>query len=143
LRIAVAPGSGSAEKCWPARNFARTCGLLAANRQVQVMLMLGPAEMDRPEFRTAFEGVDCTVTECWSIPDLAAALAACDLYLGNDSGLSHLAAWSEADGLAVFGPTDPEIWAPLGRVAPVPMDGLSAEELADSAGRILDCAERR
>lgn len=137
-RIAVAPGSGSVEKCWPAARFAETCRLLAAESQTHVKLVLGPAEIERPEVRAAFRDVDCTVSECWSIPDLAALFAAGDLYLGNDSGLSHLAAWAGAEGLAVFGPTDPELWAPLGAVAPIAMENLTPARLAEAAGQLLD-----
>ncbi len=137
LRIAVAPGAGSPEKCWPSRNFARTCALLARELEVHVMLVLGPAEMERPEVRAAFADVDCTISECWSVGDLAAALAACHLYLGNDSGLSHLAAWAGAEGLVVFGPTDPDLWAPLGHIEPLLQPGLTPEKLADSAAAIL------
>ena len=140
-RVAVAPGSGSVEKCWPAARFAETCRLLAAERETHVKLVLGPAEMERPEVRAAFGDVDCTVSECWSIPDLAALFAAGDLYLGNDSGLSHLAAWAGAEGLAVFGPSDPELWAPLGPVAPAAMEGLTPAGLAEAAAHLLDLQE--
>jgi hypothetical protein len=139
-RVALAPGSGSPAKCWPAPDFAATCRLLAARGPLNAMLVLGPAELDRPETREAFAGVDCSVSECWSVRDLAALFACCDLYLGNDSGLSHLAAWSGAEGLAVFGPTDPELWAPVGDVRPVAMAGLTPGKLAEAAGAILDWA---
>ena len=140
-RLAVAPGSGSVEKCWPAERFAQTCRLLAGDRQLHVMAVLGPAEMERPEVRAAFRDVDCTISECWSVPDLAAALAAAELYLGNDSGLSHLAAWAGAAGLAVFGPTDPDLWAPIGHVEPVAMEDLTPARLAEAAEQILDWQE--
>ena len=44
---------------------------------------------------------------------LAALLARADRYLGNDSGVSHLAGAVGARGAALFGPTDPELWRPL------------------------------
>jgi hypothetical protein len=142
-RVAVAPGSGSAEKCWPAANFAAACRLLCARRPVHLMLVLGPAEMERPELRGAFRGLDCTVSECWSVPDLAATFAACDLYVGNDSGLSHLAAWADAPVLALFGPTDPETWAPVGDVSVLGMAGLSPAGLAEAADEALDWSAGR
>ena len=140
LRVAVAPGAGSLAKCWPAGLFAETCRLIARRGPVHFMLVLGPAEMERPEVREAFAGIDHTLSECWSVRDLAAVFASCQLYLGNDSGLSHLASWAGAEGLALFGPTEPELWAPVGAVRAVPMQGLTPERLAEAAGQILDWA---
>jgi ADP-heptose:LPS heptosyltransferase len=37
-----------------------------------------------------------------------------DLYLGHDSGISHLAAWSGVKCGLLFGPTDAKIWTPPG-----------------------------
>jgi len=49
------------------------------------------------------------------LAQVAAALSRCRLFLGNDSGLSHLAAALGAPRvLALFGPTDPAVWAPAG-----------------------------
>jgi len=41
-------------------------------------------------------------------------LARCDVYVGNDSGISHLAGAVGAPTLALFGPSDPLQWAPRG-----------------------------
>jgi ADP-heptose:LPS heptosyltransferase len=48
------------------------------------------------------------------LPQVAAILARCRLSLGNDSGVSHLAAAIGVPTIAVFGPTNPAVWAPLG-----------------------------
>jgi ADP-heptose:LPS heptosyltransferase len=47
--------------------------------------------------------------------ELACWLAKARLYIGNDSGITHLAAAVGTPVLALFGPTDPEVWAPRGR----------------------------
>jgi ADP-heptose:LPS heptosyltransferase len=48
------------------------------------------------------------------LTDLAALLCRCHAFLGNDSGVSHLAGMMGIPTVAVFGPTDPAVWAPLG-----------------------------
>jgi heptosyltransferase-2 len=48
------------------------------------------------------------------LPELAVALARCRLFLGHDSGVSHLAAAAGTPGVLLFGPTDPALWAPPG-----------------------------
>jgi ADP-heptose:LPS heptosyltransferase len=50
-----------------------------------------------------------------SLVETAALLERCTLFVGNDSGLSHLAAALGIPTVAVFGPTDPSVWAPRGR----------------------------
>ena len=47
----------------------------------------------------------------WPLRDLAALLAG-SMFIGHDSGVSHLAAATGGASLVLFGPTDPEIWAP-------------------------------
>jgi ADP-heptose:LPS heptosyltransferase len=48
---------------------------------------------------------------------LSALLSLCELYIGSDSGVSHLAAATGIPAITVFGPTDPRVWAPQGRNA--------------------------
>ena len=48
---------------------------------------------------------------------LSALLSLCGLYIGSDSGVSHLAAAVGIPAISVFGPTDPRVWAPQGRNA--------------------------
>lgn len=45
---------------------------------------------------------------------LAGLIAEAGLFVGNDSGVSHLAAAVGAKTLALFGPTNPALWRPLG-----------------------------
>jgi ADP-heptose:LPS heptosyltransferase len=59
-----------------------------------------------------------------SLGALASVVAQGDLLLGHDSGLSHLAAALGVPTVAIFGPTDPARWAPLGRHVTVVRGGL-------------------
>ena len=74
------------------------------------------------------------------LPELAAILARARLFLGHDSGISHIAAAAGAPSLLLFGPTDPDIWAPLGRPVTHPpragRDNLSGslETVREAAG---------
>jgi len=88
----VHPGAGSAAKCWPADAFARTIATVAARTRMNAFVHQGPADaMATTRLREHIgRGVAWLVDP--SLPELAGALARATVYLGNDSGVSHLAA---------------------------------------------------
>jgi ADP-heptose:LPS heptosyltransferase len=77
--------------------------------------LLGPAEADEAAYWRA-RGID--VLEGLAVLEAASVCALGDLYLGNDSGVSHLAGAVGLRGVALYGPTDPELWRPLSRRLP-------------------------
>jgi ADP-heptose:LPS heptosyltransferase len=113
--LAVHPGSGGRRKCWPARHFAQ----VAADLGRPVVLVEGPADGEPcGRFRRALgDAVPVQAARGLSVDDLAKVLCGCSALLGNDSGISHLAAALGMRTLAVFGPTDPQVWRPLGPAA--------------------------
>jgi ADP-heptose:LPS heptosyltransferase len=116
-RIAVHPGSGSPRKNWGYERWADTLGRLhdALGPDVSFLVVSGEAEAGTIREFLALLGARAIPhdhLESAPLPDLARALAACHLFLGHDSGISHLAAAAEVPGLLLFGPTDPAVWAP-------------------------------
>ncbi len=113
--LAVHPGSGSPAKNWLAERFAAVARHLHRERGVGILLISGPAD-DRAvgNVQRALDGVDYVLLHDPPLPLLAAILARCWAYLGNDSGVSHLAAAVGVPTVAIFGPTDPDVWAPRG-----------------------------
>ena len=97
--IAVHPFSGSAKKNWPLNNFRELAGSLP----LPVEFSAGPEEQlaDAHRFDNLYE--------------LARWLASARAYVGNDSGVTHLAAAVGTPVVAIFCATDPDIWAPRGR----------------------------
>ncbi len=110
--VAVHPGSGGRRKCWPAQRFAD----VAARLHAPVLLVEGPADTDAcREFAEALPGsVPMARASGAPLSRLAALLAESRGYLGNDSGITHLVAALGVPTVAVFGPTDPAVWAPRG-----------------------------
>jgi ADP-heptose:LPS heptosyltransferase len=117
-RIAIHPGSGGAYKCWPVQHFAAVTQALWQYK-VSVLLLSGPAEQERlakllgllptpPDQSLSHVLVDVPLLE------VACQLQHCQHYLGNDSGLTHLAAMLGIPTVALFGPSDPLIWQPVG-----------------------------
>jgi heptosyltransferase-3 len=125
--VLVLPGSGSANKNWPANKFA----LLAEKLKSfgGALIVLGPAEQGLSE---VFSSRRLPMLRNVELGELAAIARLARCFVGNDSGVSHLAAAAGARGLALFGPTDPERWHPLGDVRIVrrePLQDLALEEV--------------
>jgi heptosyltransferase III len=136
--LLIFPGSGSLRKNWSAENFAALAR--GINSITKPVIVLGPAETAiEPLFRTEF--VTLSRLELGEVAGLARIALG---FVGNDSGVSHLAAASGARGVVLFGPTDPDRWRPLGHVDVVrsePLDKLPFEEVAARLRSILTIAD--
>jgi heptosyltransferase III len=97
----IHPFSGSPRKNWPLAKFRALAQ--AIRRAMPVEWCAGPED---PPLEGAVRVENLYDLACW--------LARARLYIGNDSGITHLAAAAGAPVLAFFGPTDPKVWAPRG-----------------------------
>jgi hypothetical protein len=112
--VVIQPGSGGRQKCWHLENFLNVARTLRGP-EVEVLFLLGPAEVER--LRPSDKGQIHSVTRCIAHPSLAEVvglLSCADAFLGNDSGVTHLAACMGLRTIALFGPTDPAVYQPLG-----------------------------
>jgi len=116
--VAIHPGSGSVRKNWPPDRFAEVAARVGRETGRSVVWLVGPAEQERGLVVPARPG-DVVLADL-PLDSVAAVLAAADAYLGNDSGTTQIAAAvRRPDGTArpvvvLFGPTDPDVWAPRG-----------------------------
>jgi heptosyltransferase III len=109
--IALHPSSGSPGKNWPRERFRE---LGARMRQEGCPLLWIAGEADREVMASLAERLDAPVARDLPLPVLAAVLAVSRGFVGNDSGVTHLAAAVKTKTIALFGPTDPAVWAPRG-----------------------------
>ena len=112
--VVMHPGSGGQHKCWGAGNFIAVAEKLKGDG-IAVVFVLGPAEMERFSPETVAEFAACG--RCLTGLDLletACVLSRADVFVGNDSGISHLAAAMGRPTVAIFGPTDAGVYGPLG-----------------------------
>jgi ADP-heptose:LPS heptosyltransferase len=126
--LAVHPGSGSPRKNWPAERFAAVVDRLRKGGNWYTVLMGGPA--DRAQISTLqarLQQPPELLADGWPLEYVAALLSLTQTYVGNDSGISHLAGCLGTHGVVLFGPTDPTQWAPLGGTLRV----LRGDELCD------------
>lgn len=108
--LVMHPGSGGQKKRWAQEGFAQVARWWREYKRGEVLILLGPAE-EQEEDRWQQVG---KVEKNLSLWQVAALLSRADLYIGNDSGISHLAGAVGARGVIMFGPTDPQQWRPLG-----------------------------
>ena len=136
--VAVHPGSGSPEKTWPAARFVSLLDSLGAE---PFLLVEGPADAPAAAALRARDGA--VTARGLAARVLGAVLARAAAYVGNDSGVTHLAAAWGAPTVALYGPTDPAVWSPLGpRVAIVrsserSMEGIAVEAVAAAVAPFL------
>ena len=110
--VAIHPFSGRARKNWPLERYR------ALRLDLPVEFTAGPEEKLGEARR--FD----------DLAELARWLASASVYIGNDSGISHLAASLGTPTVALFGPTRPEVWAPRGpRVKILAKSDLEAIEV--------------
>lgn len=134
----VNPGMSLLAKRWPADRFAAVAGRLAAERGARILLLGARGDEDAAAaFAAALPAAArARLLDRAGRADLALAAALverCALYLGNDSGLAHLAAAVGTPVAVVFGPTRPE------RYGPLPGCGLAvAPPVGTAAGDALD-----
>ncbi len=115
IRIAMAPGAAfGAAKCWPPERFAELANRLHGEYGADVILFGSAAERGMAQRISAgMKRAPLDLTGKTRIEELPALLAACRLFVGNDSGPMHVAAAAGLPVVAIFGPTDPEGTAPV------------------------------
>jgi ADP-heptose:LPS heptosyltransferase len=117
--IVVHPGSGSKKKVWPLDRFLELIHYFQGHFNSRILIVLGPAE--GPEVQKAFGGMEWELAltapllvKGLSLLELASVMEGCRLFIGNDSGITHMAAALGIPTIAIFGPSDHKIWFPKG-----------------------------
>ncbi len=123
--ITIHPGSGSPKKNWPRDRWLA----LIAELPAPITIILGEAELALAPWPSL---PNVNVMRQPSLEPLALHLASCRLFLGHDSGISHLAAACGAPCVVLFGPTDPAMWAPPGPNVKVIKRGPDLESVSVS-----------
>lgn len=112
--LAIAPGAKHPTKRWPVESFAAAAKPLVEQRAAQVLVLAGPGEEAEGEALASQLPGSTLLAGAQPLRELAARLERCELLLGNDSGLSHLAEAMGTPVVTIFGPTVREWgYAPL------------------------------
>jgi len=113
-RITLQPGSGGVSKCWPIENFCELAARLQ-QKDFRPLFLLGPAEIERwAQDDVARLKSQAQIIQDLTLDQVVGLLSQSSAYIGNDSGISHLAGAMGVPVLTIFGPSDPAHWRPLG-----------------------------
>jgi len=111
--LALHPGSGSDRKNWPEAKWAELLQHLLNFTAFSLLLIGGEAEGERLQrLAAALPPARFRVAQSLPLAELARLLAACQAFIGHDSGISHLAAAVGLPGLVLWADTAEEIWRP-------------------------------
>jgi len=112
--MVIQPGSGGTKKCWHIENFLAVAKELDS-RGIEIIFLLGPAETERYSDET-IERIS-SVGKCLadlSLTQVLGLLSCVDGFIGNDSGITHMAAAIGVRTYSIFGPTNPQVYKSIG-----------------------------
>jgi heptosyltransferase III len=112
--IAIHPGSGSKEKNWPLQNWIELFSREHCHVKKRPSLIVISGEADEAQsahLEHTWKSQDIRFAKNLMLPHLAGVLEH-SIFIGHDSGISHLAAAAGASCILLFGLTDPNVWAP-------------------------------
>jgi len=138
--IVIHPGSGGQRKCWHLENFICVAQGLRTEG-FEVLFLLGPAEIER--LRPAEEAKLYGTARCMghlSLAQVVGLLSCADAFIGNDSGVSHLAAGIGLRTYVLFGSTDPALYRPIGPAVTLfqgPQETFAEQPSPDLQERVL------
>jgi ADP-heptose:LPS heptosyltransferase len=112
--VAYHPGAGKPPNRWPAERFAEAANRLSSQFNMGVVITHGPMDDEPIAAMKSNLTVPYQMIEKKKIRQVAAILSMARLVISNDTGIMHVAAAVGTPVLSLFGPTDPEQWAPIG-----------------------------
>lgn len=112
FKAVIHPGARIDSRRWPQASFAQIANLLKKHYNADIILVSAPEERGLlDDVGKAINGNVIKLSDL-SLIQLAALINKCDLYIGNDTGTSHLAAATGIKMVTLFGPQFPLLWAP-------------------------------
>lgn len=151
-RLVVHIGSGGEHKQVSLDTLSDAV-LQARSQFDQVRVIAGQAEQERgvcDRWRDTEAGRRWDAAVIPSLEELAQTVEQASVYVGHDTGPTHLAGVLGVSTLALFGPTDPRVWGPLGRrmhllapPKPCEMNWLTAAPIVEAIHELASSPSRR
>jgi heptosyltransferase III len=139
--LAVHPGSGSERKNWPEKNWVELLTEVLREDRRKALIVGGEAEGERVQRLTAqLPRKQIEIAQSLALVGLAQRLARCGVFIGHDSGISHLAAALGVPTLVLWGESVEAVWRPKGPRVLVLKPESGLQSLAP--GRVIDALQQ-
>lgn len=132
--MVVHPGAGKKRNIWPARRFAEVIRKVSEIRQMKVVVVGGPVDKAAVDAFLRCYRSPAAVLSSPPVGMLGEIMKRAVVTLCNDTGIMHIAGAVGARCVAVFGPTDPFRWKPVG-------DNVVAVQSSDGRVESVDTGE--
>jgi heptosyltransferase-2 len=147
--VGMQPGASYTAKQWPPEGFAAVADALATDG-VGIVILGGPGEEEAARaMRRAMRAPAVDLTGATKMRETMGVVSHLSLFVGNDTGVNHIAAGLGVPTVALFGPTPARKWGNVGPAAAVlkapggDLDRLPADEVVAAAQRLLGGTTRR
>lgn len=127
--IAIHPGSGSEKKNWPLEKWIELARQLLKEPTASVLVVGGEAEATKIERMRSVLKERVEVVFNLPLPKLAERIAGCSLFVGHDSGITHLAAAVGVPTIALWSETNEAVWRPLGEHVTIVRSAMGLREI--------------
>jgi len=114
ILVGFHPGAGKTQNRWPAAWFAEVANALADEFNAQILVTAGPMDDEPLKNMINRLGIPFELLQNEPIRRVASIILYVNLFVTNDTGIMHVAGATGTSVLSLFGPTDPEQWAPYG-----------------------------
>lgn len=107
--LAINPGAGWASKRWEPRRFAETAATLSKRKEMRPLILWGPGEeaaRDEIKEELGKQKVPCIIAPATSVREMAVLISLCTLFIGGDTGPTHIAGLLGIPNVAIFGASD-------------------------------------
>ncbi len=116
LIVSLDPNSGFEKKSWLLSRFIKVSKYLIKEFNAIIIIPTSSASNERVlRIKNSLPAKKCFVLAGKPLDEVASVLKKCDIHVGNDSGIGHLASAVGTPTVTIFGPTDPFLWKPTGR----------------------------
>jgi heptosyltransferase-2 len=114
--IGIGPGAiyGKAKR-WPKEKYVEIIGLLSSEYRPRIFVFTGPKEKILADwFKENVHNPSVIFIDHYSLSEVMSLIKKCGLFIGNDSGLAHIASAMDIRTISLFGSTSPQWTAPCG-----------------------------